>query len=720
MMHNHPGPLRFVDKRKRVFFFIIIISIVGLASPAFAQTAFKSLNYLYSISGSKTASGEHNREPNSNPAQYTNQIFSTTGKYPALWSGDFLFASSDISSRQTMINQAKSQWASGALINIMFHACPPTQGEPCAWSGGVVSSLTNAQWTELITSGTTLNNNWKARLDVIAVYLQDLKNNGVEVFFRPFHEMNQGVFWWAGRSGANGTRKLFQITRDYLVGTKGLTNLIWVWDLQDFSSLSSDLTNYDPGSGYWDVLAMDMYSSDGQGYTSAKYNAMVSKAGSKPIAIGECQVLPTSSLLSSQPRWTFFMGWSELVFSNNSTSAIQSLYGAANVVTRDEMPGWSISGGGGGGTTTVPTNLATNRPVTVSSTEAGANIASYAVDNSYTTRWASAYADPQWITVDLGANYNVNRVKITWEAAYARNYSIQYSTDNSTWTTARSISNNTTLTNDNTGLTGTARYVRIYGTTRATTYGYSIFALEVYGTASSGGGGGTTSNLALNKSVTTTSNENTTNTGPKAVDANGTTRWSSAYADNQNLTVDLGANYNVNRVRIAWEAAYARDYQIQFSTNNSTWTTIRSVTGKASSTADDYTGLTGQARWVRVNCITRATAYGFSFFELEVYGTAAARLATKEILNSDEHDLISAFPNPAEGKTTIVVSLPRAGHTFINLTGSLGNHLREIHNGVLDAGKHEFVVNTENLASGLVTYSIVYEGIRRSKKILIK
>jgi beta-mannanase len=712
MMYSY-GNLRLPERCKEMLF--IIIAVLGFTNPVLAQTNFKSLNYLYSISGSKTASGEHNREPNSNPAQYTNQIFNTTGKYPALWSGDFLFASSDISSRQTMINQAKSQWASGALINIMYHACPPTQGEPCAWSGGVVSDLTDAQWTELITNGTSLNNAWKARLDVIAVYLQDLKNNGVEVLFRPFHEMNQGVFWWAGRTGANGTRKLFQITHDYLVNTKGLTNLIWVWDLQDFSSLSSDLTNYDPGSNYWDVLAMDMYSSDGQGYTSAKYNAMVSKAGSKPIAIGECQVLPTSSILSSQPRWTFFMGWSELVFSNNSTSAIQSLYGAANVITRDEMPGWSTSGGGGGGGgSTVPANLASNKPVTASSTEAGSNIASYAVDNSYTTRWSSAYADPQWITVDLGANYNVNRVKVTWEAAYARNYSIQYSTNNSTWTTARSISNNATLTNDNTGLTGTARYVRIYGTTRATTYGYSIFALEVYGTAGSGGGGGTASNLALNKSVTATSNENTTNIAAKAVDGNGTTRWSSAYSNNQSLTVDLGANYNVNRVRIAWEAAYARDYQIQFSTNNSTWTTIRSVTGKASAAADDYTGLTGQARWVRVNCITRATVYGFSFFELEVYGTAAARVIADEAIGVGEQDIISAYPNPSEGKTTIVVNLPRAGHTFINLTGSLGNTLSEIHNGILDAGEHEFVINTENFASGLITYSIIFEGIRKS------
>lgn len=441
-------------------------------SGASAQTSYRSLNYLYGISGTKTASGMHNREPNSAPATWTNQVNATTGKYPALWSGDFLFASSDVANRQTMINEAKAQWASGALINIMFHACPPTQAEPCAWEGGVKSSLTNAQWTELITNGTTLNNNWKARLDVIAGYLQDLKNNGVEVYFRPLHEMNQGIFWWAGRPGANGTAKLFQITRDYLSNTKGLTNLIWVWDLQDFSSLSSDLTNYNPGSSYWDILAMDMYYSDGQGYTTAKYNAMVNAAGGKPIAIGECEVLPSPSLLTSQPKWGFFMGWSELVYNSNSTANIQNTFWASNVVTRDEMPGWNAP------------NIAYQRPVTVTSNYNSTNTGAKAVDADGNTRWESAYANDQSIYVDLGATYNINRVRLAWEAAYAQDYQVQVSTNGTSWTTIKDVWGKTSAAvDDHTGLNATARYVKVYCINRATTYGFSLYEFEVYGTA---------------------------------------------------------------------------------------------------------------------------------------------------------------------------------------------------------------------------------------------
>src|SRR5690606_33713679 len=184
-------------------------------------------------------------------------------------------------------------------------------------------------------------NNWKAMMDEIAVYLQQLKNAGVEVLFRPLHEMNQGMFWWGGRPGSNGTAALYRLTRDYLQNTKGLNNLIWVWNLQDFSSLSSDLNNYDPGSAYWDILSLDMYWSDGQGYTTAKYNALLNKAGGKPIAIGECEDLPSPNLLAQQPQWTFFMGWSELVFSGNTNAKIQDTYLSSRVRTLNEMPGWN-------------------------------------------------------------------------------------------------------------------------------------------------------------------------------------------------------------------------------------------------------------------------------------------------------------------------------------------------------------------------------------------
>lgn len=303
------------------------------------NTPFKALNYLYSISGKKTVAGIHNREPNATPAAWSDKVYSTTGKYPGLWSGDFLFQQDNINNRQIMINEAMNQWKRGALVNIMWHACNPARSEPCGYdSNGVLSSMTDEEWNELITDGTALNIIWKSMMDEVCVYLQQLKDKNVEVLWRPFHEMNQRSFWWGGRPGPNGTRKLYQLMHDYMTKTKGLTNLIWVWDLQDFGTLDSDVTVYNPGDDYWDVAALDIY--DGSGYTMAKYNTMVNAAKGKPIAIGECQKLPTAAQLKAQPKWTFFMGWSELEFSNNTDTEIKNLHTASNVITLDEMPGW--------------------------------------------------------------------------------------------------------------------------------------------------------------------------------------------------------------------------------------------------------------------------------------------------------------------------------------------------------------------------------------------
>lgn len=138
-------------------------------------------------------------------------------------------------------------------------------------------------------------------------------------------------------------------------------------------------------------------------------------------------------------------------------------------------------------TVTSNSNLALNKTTTVSSTENSSLSGTNAADGNASTRWSSAFSDPQWIYVDLGANYNVNRVKITWEAAYGKDYTVQVSSDASNWSTIKTVTGNTSLTNDNTGLSGTGRYVRIYGTARGTVYGYSIYELEVYGTPANSG-----------------------------------------------------------------------------------------------------------------------------------------------------------------------------------------------------------------------------------------
>jgi hypothetical protein len=132
-----------------------------------------------------------------------------------------------------------------------------------------------------------------------------------------------------------------------------------------------------------------------------------------------------------------------------------------------------------------PINLALLKLVTVSSTENGTTPASGAVDGNLTTRWSSAFSDPQWISVDLGDTYAVDRVKITWEPAYGKDYTVEISDDNDHWAVMKTVTGNTALVNEHL-VSGEGRYIRIHGTARGTQWGYSIYELEVYGQSASG------------------------------------------------------------------------------------------------------------------------------------------------------------------------------------------------------------------------------------------
>ncbi|WP_433171868.1 beta-1,3-glucanase family protein [Actinoallomurus sp. CA-150999] len=125
-------------------------------------------------------------------------------------------------------------------------------------------------------------------------------------------------------------------------------------------------------------------------------------------------------------------------------------------------------------------NVALNRPATASSTENSGLPASAAVDGNAGTRWSSAFSDPQWLQVDLGSSQQICQVALTWEAAYATSFQIQVSDSGAGgWTTIYSTTTGTggmqTL-----NVSGTGRYIRMYGTARGTQYGYSLWEFAVY------------------------------------------------------------------------------------------------------------------------------------------------------------------------------------------------------------------------------------------------
>jgi hypothetical protein len=263
------------------------------------------------------------------------------------------------------------------------------------------------------------------------------------------------------------------------------------------------------------------------------------------------------------------------------------------------------------------TLLSQGRPATASSSENAGTPASAAVDGNAGTRWSSQFTDPQWLQVDLGASASITQVVLQWEAAYATAFQIQTSADGSTWTSIYSTTTGTGGT-QTLNVTGTGRYVRMYGTARVGGYGYSLWEFQVYG--SIGGGTGPTcgsDNAALNRPASASSSEGAGTAASAAFDGNTGTRWSSQFSDPQWIQVDLGSTASICQVVLNWEAAYATAFQIQVSGDAATWTTVYSTaTGPG---GVQTLSVSGSGRYVRMYGTARATGYGYSLWEFAVH-----------------------------------------------------------------------------------------------------
>src|SRR5262249_45824822 len=136
------------------------------------------------------------------------------------------------------------------------------------------------------------------------------------------------------------------------------------------------------------------------------------------------------------------------------------------------------------------TNLAQHQPATASSIQGGGLEAANATDGDLTTRWASAGGvDPSWLQVDLGAVKAFNTVVLYWEAAFAAQYQIQGSNDGQAWSVAASNASGRGGVETIIFPTVQGRFVRMFGQVRGTTFGYSLFELQVYNVAQCGGAG---------------------------------------------------------------------------------------------------------------------------------------------------------------------------------------------------------------------------------------
>lgn len=128
-----------------------------------------------------------------------------------------------------------------------------------------------------------------------------------------------------------------------------------------------------------------------------------------------------------------------------------------------------------------------------------------------------------------------------------------------------------------------------------------------------------TIDLALGRTAVASSLQDPVYPASNAVDGDTTgSRWASAFQDSQYIYIDLGNVYDLCQIKLYWEAAYATDFNIDVSSDAVSWTTIDSVRGNTSLQNSFSVGV--NARYVRMFGIHRATGFGFSLYEILVFG----------------------------------------------------------------------------------------------------
>lgn len=253
-----------------------------------------------------------------------NRIKDATGQSPAVYACDYsrgwletahIADAIDYSCNSDLI----SHWKSGGIPQISMHL-----PNPAFQSGNYKTKISNSQYEKILDSSTTEGKRLDAVLSKVADGLQQLKNEGVPVLFRPLHEMNGEWFWW-GLTDYNQKdserislyKQLYQKIYHYMTDTRGLDNLIWVYAPdanRDFK------TDFYPGDSYVDIVGLDAYFSDA--YSIKGYDELT--ALNKPFAFTEVGPQTTNGSLCSldysqfinaikqkYPKTIYFLAWDD-------------------------------------------------------------------------------------------------------------------------------------------------------------------------------------------------------------------------------------------------------------------------------------------------------------------------------------------------------------------------------------------------------------------------
>lgn len=319
-----------------------------LSNPNADENTKAVYSYICKNFGKKILAGQQESTwINNNPNYEMELIEDATGKLPAIRGLDFM--NDDF---EGVVNRAKAWWNKGGIVTICWHTGIDSNGS----DGYQTAKSVVADWDKLLDKNTQEYKAMEAYWDKAGAALAELRDAGVPVLWRPFHEFDGDFFWWAKDSNGNKTedgtnfKKLWKLMYDHYTNDLGLTNLIWVLGYG-----GTVKENWYPGDEYVDVIGSDCYTNDT--YTDKNGNTVTTgstnKNGwdrlrsyattTKPMALHECGLVSSvDKLKSDNTLWSWFMVWHTDFLKPNVGKRFgenfRQLYNSDLVITLDELP----------------------------------------------------------------------------------------------------------------------------------------------------------------------------------------------------------------------------------------------------------------------------------------------------------------------------------------------------------------------------------------------
>ena len=297
-----------------------------LSNPEASKAAKSLYRYLWSIYGKHTLTGQQESfwTPEG-PTRELDYIQKHSGKLPALLGLDYI-EPRDFSA----CNERAARWyETGGITSICWHWGVPTIGT------GYENSKKNWDVAAALKPGTTKNKAMLRDMDQIACLLAALRDRGVPVLWRPYHEFSGDWFWW-GKHGPEAFKTLWVLMYDRFTHMHGLNNLIWVlgWAGQNVDKA------YDPGRAYYDIAGADIYVDD-HGNLAPMFAQVKAIVGdSVPICLHENGPIPDPATLGPEADWLWFLTWHTrwaMDGKMNTTEQIRSYFNSERYLTKDEL-----------------------------------------------------------------------------------------------------------------------------------------------------------------------------------------------------------------------------------------------------------------------------------------------------------------------------------------------------------------------------------------------